>query len=239
ARTLAKELWGTQEPTHLGRMLQDLGITYIAAHSPQAKGRIERLWATLQDRPAVNWGCAASPPRAPPPPPAAAAPQFPPAFITDYNQRFARPAADAAAVWRRPPRELDQLLSCRYSRVIARDNTVRLGVRWLQLPPGPRGRSHAGRRVELRELLDGRLLALANGAVLAAQASPSPAFILVPHRAPSMDRPRNGRPPTLAPAQLAQDRRSPPPLKSESPRKSPAARSRRPAHAHPWSRSIR
>jgi transposase len=64
--TLAEELHGAQQPTHLGRMLQDLGIAYIAAHSPQAKGRIERLWATLQDRLAVNCGCAASPPRTPP-----------------------------------------------------------------------------------------------------------------------------------------------------------------------------
>jgi hypothetical protein len=48
--SVAKELAGTQFPTHLGRMLQDLGIAYIAAHSPQAKGRVERLWATLQDR---------------------------------------------------------------------------------------------------------------------------------------------------------------------------------------------
>ena len=34
-----------KHPTHFGRILQDLGIGYIAAHSPQAKGRIERLWA--------------------------------------------------------------------------------------------------------------------------------------------------------------------------------------------------
>ena len=39
-----------QHPTHLGHILQELGIAYVAAHSPQAKGRIERLWATLQDR---------------------------------------------------------------------------------------------------------------------------------------------------------------------------------------------
>src|SRR5205809_44015 len=45
-----EQLAGAQAPTHLGRMLQDLGVGYIAARSPQAKGRIERLWATLQDR---------------------------------------------------------------------------------------------------------------------------------------------------------------------------------------------
>ncbi len=48
--TLAEELQGEQDPTHFGRMLKALGIGFIRAHSPQAKGRIERLWATLQDR---------------------------------------------------------------------------------------------------------------------------------------------------------------------------------------------
>ena len=48
--TLEEELQGAQHPTHFGQVLQDLGIGYIAAHSPQAKGRIERLWETLQDR---------------------------------------------------------------------------------------------------------------------------------------------------------------------------------------------
>jgi len=54
--TLAEELRGTQDPTHFGRILQDLGIGYIAACSPQANGRIERFWQTLQ-------GSASSAPR--------------------------------------------------------------------------------------------------------------------------------------------------------------------------------
>ena len=45
--SLEEELAGAQFPTHLGRILQDLGVGYIAAQSPQAKGRVERLWATL------------------------------------------------------------------------------------------------------------------------------------------------------------------------------------------------
>src|ERR1700675_3862218 len=48
--TLAEELQGHEDPTHFGRMLHALGIGFIRAHSPQAKGRIERLWGTLQDR---------------------------------------------------------------------------------------------------------------------------------------------------------------------------------------------
>ena len=74
------------------------------------------------------------------------------------------------------------LLGCRYSRRVAADNTVRLGLRGLQLPPGPRRRSWAGLRVELRELLDGRLVVLHEAHVLATQPSPGAAFVLRPHR---------------------------------------------------------
>jgi hypothetical protein len=48
--TLAEQLAGTQAPTHLGRVLQELGIGYVQARCPQGKGRVERLWGTLQDR---------------------------------------------------------------------------------------------------------------------------------------------------------------------------------------------
>src|SRR5216683_7536573 len=48
--SLAEQLRGAQDPTHLGRVLADLGIGYLAAGSPEANGRVERLWRTLQDR---------------------------------------------------------------------------------------------------------------------------------------------------------------------------------------------
>src|SRR2546422_820446 len=48
--SVEEQLAGTQAPTHVGRILQNLAIGYIATRSPQAKGRIERLWNTLQDR---------------------------------------------------------------------------------------------------------------------------------------------------------------------------------------------
>src|SRR5215471_6759303 len=48
--TLEEQLAGVRAPTHLGRVLQELGIGYVQARSPQGKGRVERLWATLQDR---------------------------------------------------------------------------------------------------------------------------------------------------------------------------------------------
>lgn len=179
--TLEEELQGTQTPTHFGRMLQELGVGYLPAGSPQAKGRIERLWGTLQDRLVSELrlrGIAT----------AAAANAFLPEFLADFNRRFAHAPAEATAAWRRPPRDFTDLLSCRYERVVARDNTVRLGVRWIQIPRGPGGRSYAGCRVELRECLDGRLLVLCQGRRLAAQPPLSPEFVLRPRRAPRVDR---------------------------------------------------
>jgi transposase len=48
--TLDEELKGRKEPTQFGRALEELGIGSIASYSPEARGRIERLWRTLQDR---------------------------------------------------------------------------------------------------------------------------------------------------------------------------------------------
>ena len=110
--TLEEELRGTQDPTHFGRILQELGIGYIAAHSPQAKGRIERFWQTLQDRLVSELrlrGIGTL----------EAANAFLPAFLADLNPRFARAPADAGAAWRPAPRDLAAVLSCRYLRTVA------------------------------------------------------------------------------------------------------------------------
>ncbi len=48
--SVEEQLAGRRQPTQFGRALEQLGVTYIAAQSPQAKGRIERLWGTFQDR---------------------------------------------------------------------------------------------------------------------------------------------------------------------------------------------
>jgi transposase len=209
--SLAEQLAGAQGPTHLGRMLQDLGIGYIAAHSPQAKGRIERLWATLQDRlvSELRLRRIAT---------VAAAEAYLPAFIADFNRRFGKPPAAPTAVWRRPPRTLPLLLSCRYWRVVARDHTVRLGPRWLQLPPR---RALAGRAVEVRELLDGTLAVLHDGAVLATQPAPGPAFILKPRQGPGV------APRAAAPRHAPRPRPASPPRPGSRPRAS-----------HPWRHAI-
>jgi hypothetical protein len=227
--SLEEELQGAQHPTHFGRILQDLGIGYIPAGSPQAKGRIERLWRTLQDRLVVELrlqGLATL----------EAANAVLPAFLAAFNRRFAHPAAEPTPAWRRPPAGFATLLSCRYSRLVARDNTVRLGPRWAQIPPGPRGRSYAGCRVEARECLDGRLLVFdPAGVLLARQPWVGPAFTLRPRRAP-----RPAPRPAAAPARPvpAEGRPRRPPRPGAASRPTPTAprapQPARPAPAHPW-----
>ena len=103
--TVAEQLRGTQDPTHFGRMLQSLGVGFIAAGSPQAKGRIERLWQTLQDRlvSELRLRRLAT---------LEAANAFLPAFRADFNRRFARPPARPQPAWRAAPRDLPLLLGC-------------------------------------------------------------------------------------------------------------------------------
>jgi transposase len=221
--SLEEELQGAQDPTHLGRVLRDLGIGYVRARSPQAKGRIERLWRTLQDRLIAELRLQGLTTYA-------AATAFLPLFIADYNRRFAHAPADPTPAWRRPPRDLPLVLSCRYTRTVARDNTVRLGPRWLQLPPGPGGRSWAGRRLELRECLDGRLVVVEARRILAAQPSPGPAFVLRPRSDPTNERQRRRR---AGPRPSEPDARA---RRAARPGSPPTAPRRGPAPTHPWHR---
>src|SRR5450432_3298321 len=152
--TLAEQLAGKQAPTQLGRALDQLGIQQIPAYSPQAKGRIERAWRTCQDRLVSELRLAQ-------------ATTLPEAnavlarFCADYNQRFARPAADAASDFRRLPRRFDlaRCLSLRYQRVVAADHTVTLGAQSIVLPSLPAHRGYAGETLELSHQLDGTLRA--------------------------------------------------------------------------------
>ena len=79
--SLEEELQGAQHPTHFGQVLQDLSIGYIAAHSPQAKGRVERLWETLQDRLVAELRLHGIQT-------VAAAEAFLPTYLADHNRRL-------------------------------------------------------------------------------------------------------------------------------------------------------
>jgi transposase len=155
------------DATQVARALVELGITSIQAGSPQAKGRIERAWGTFQDRlgselrrrGASDIDAANAVLRD---------------FVPRFNRRFAVPAASLAPAWRPVPAGLDlgRVLAFRWRRAVGSDSCVRLEGALLQLPAGAGGRSLAGRRVEVELRLDGRLLVLADGRLLAAVPAP-------------------------------------------------------------------
>ena len=152
-QTLEEQLADTRTPTQLGRALAELGITSIAARSPQAKGRIERAWGTFQDRLVTELRLAGSVDRE-------GAERVLTAFLPKFNRRFVVPAANPEPAWRALPSgiRIDRICCLKYRRVVANDHTVRVGSTILQLPPGPGRRGYAGRRVELHLRLDGRLV---------------------------------------------------------------------------------
>jgi len=150
--SLEEELTGEQTPTQVGQALQDLGIEPIFALSPQAKGRVERLFNTLQDRLVQELRLAGI-----------STPQEATRFLNgpfkaDFNARFAKPARESQPAWRPLPKamDVDRICSFRYSATVGNDNAVRLAGMVLDIPPGPRHRGYAKARVDVRQLLDGR-----------------------------------------------------------------------------------
>jgi hypothetical protein len=180
---------GEPDLTQVGRALVELGIASIAAGSPQAKGRIERLWGTFQDRLVVELRLAGVVDRA-------GACAFLPGFIERHNARFGVPALDPTPAWRALPADLDldRVLVFKYRRKVARDHTIRIGGRVLQLPRRATGAAnYAGKLVEIHEALDGKLVAWDGERRLAVVDAPAD-----PRQLRALDDPRV--PPGLVPA---------------------------------------
>jgi hypothetical protein len=154
----AEELAGQSTPTQLGRALGECGIQAIFANSPQAKGRIERLWGTFQDRLVAELRLAEVTT-------IAAANLFLVSYLGRHNARFACVPQDGQAAWRRLPANMSAESVCcfKYARMVGSDSTVHLDGALLQLPPrGARG-TWAHERIELRQYLDGSFSAHAPG----------------------------------------------------------------------------
>lgn len=151
--TLEEELAGQAAPqSQLGRALKELEIEYIPAYSPQAKGRVERLFGTLQDRlvKALRQANACT---------LEEANQALPAFLTRFNARFQNKAAQTGSAYRPWPTALrpSAVLCLKYTRRVTNDNTLSFNGFKLPLPPGPQRRSFARCSVELHHHLDGSL----------------------------------------------------------------------------------
>lgn len=149
--SIEEQLAGRQDPTQVQASLEALGIEQIFAQTPQAKGRIEKLFETLQDRLVAMLGLEGIVDIG------SANTYLSEVFLGYFNDRFAVPPERTQAAWRRVPRALDleRVLSFRYESRVANDNAIRLGDVVIDIPPGPGKRSYAGVKAEVRQLLDG------------------------------------------------------------------------------------
>jgi len=138
--------------TQVGRALKHLGIEHIPAYSPEARGRSERMFGTLQDRlikELAKAGIAET---------AAANAFIRDVYLPTHNARFARPAALAETAFvAADPVLLAQTLCIEDERVVARDNTVAYAGRRLQLPASTARPHYVKANVKVREYPDGTL----------------------------------------------------------------------------------
>ena len=162
--------------TQVGRALHQLGIEHIAAYSPEARGRSERAFGTLQDRLVKELALAGIAT-------VEAANRFiADTYLPDHNRRFTTPPEleDSAFVPLEHPGQIDDIVC---PAQIARDNTVRYERRVLQIPATPARHHYVKATVRVHEYPDGTL-ALFHG--------PRPSPATTPTASPS--KPQPGRP---------------------------------------------
>jgi hypothetical protein len=138
--------------TEVGRALRQLGIRHIGAYSPQARGRSERLFQTLQERLVRELADAGVDT-------IAEANRFIAAtYLPAHNRSFmveAEAKGSAFAPWTRD--DLDEILCREEERIVDRDNTVSFERLKLQLEPSPLRRHFVRATVTVRRYADGSL----------------------------------------------------------------------------------
>ena len=142
---------GGTRVTQFGRAMEALNIDIICANSPQAKGRVERAFGTLQDRLVKEMRLAriAS---------IEAANAWLPGFVTSYNARFGREPANAKNLHRKlsAADNLDEILAWREERTVTHNLTLHYDRMLLILEPTPLARSLVRKKVEVVNYPDGR-----------------------------------------------------------------------------------
>jgi transposase len=214
AESLEEQLSGERQPTQFGRSLKELGIQAIFALSPQAKGRIERLFGTLQDRLVAELRLAGAATME-------MANRTLQDFLPRFNARFGVPASQSGMAYRQPSgMDLASVLCFKYQRTVAADNTVRFAGRTLQLLPGLERPSYAHARVEVRERLDGSLVVCYRGETIASAQAPDNPIKLRARRTPRVGSLATPKKPTIPVSTNACDH------------------NRKPGPNHPWRRTL-
>ena len=157
------------ESTQFARLMGELGIQQIFALSPQAKGRVERMAGTFQDRLVTELRLAGAPTMD-------QANEVLQDFLPRFNARFAVAAEQPETAYRSAPEDLSltETICIHHTRKVARDNTVKYQWRVLQLLPGIKRPSYAGLQVDLLERADGELLLRYQGEAVEFQEAAQP-----------------------------------------------------------------
>ena len=157
------------EPTQFARVMRELGIRQIYALSPQAKGRVERMGSTLQDRLVTELRLAGAAT-------IQEANDVLQQFLPRFNAQFAVAAEQPEKAYRPVSAELalTETICLKHPRKVGRDNTVKYHWRVLQLLPGMGRPSYAGLQVEVLERADGQLMIGYHGETVDFQESPQP-----------------------------------------------------------------
>ncbi len=137
--------------TEVGRALNQLGIEHIPSYAPEGRGRMERVFGTLQGRlpPMLRLTGITD---------ADAANRWlSEVYIPDHNARFAVAAAEEGSAFIPFVGDLDNVLCVQVERVVSNDNTVRYGGRVLQIPEQKHRRHYVKTTVRVHEYPDGRL----------------------------------------------------------------------------------
>ena len=165
--SIEEELRGRRDPTQFGRALEELDIRLMLAHTPQAKGRIEREWGTFQDRLVSEMGLAGVSTME-------EANRTLRNFLPRFNARFAVPPAQPGSAYRPVPPSvcLDGVLCFKYLRTVARDNTVGWDRSTIQLMADEYRVSYARATVEVQERLDGSVVVTYQGRTLGTRPAP-------------------------------------------------------------------
>jgi len=145
--TVEEQLAGQRPMSHFEKSMAALGVEVIHANSPQAKGRVERLFKTLQDRLVKEMRLAGI--RS-----IEEANEFLKAFLPKFNQKFRKPAASEANLHQPAPhsRELDRILCIKEERTVRNDFTVAYSGTFYQIEQITRAK-----KVQVEERLDGTL----------------------------------------------------------------------------------
>jgi hypothetical protein len=158
--SIAEQLAGTPPQTQFGRAMKQLGLDLILANSPQAKGRVERMNGTLQDRLVKELRLAGISDLE-------SANQFLDGkYLRAFNRQFAREAASPVDVHRAAPRNLNEVLSWEEERVVMGDWTVACAGKRYQLDRQHEAMSLVRRKVIVRTLRDGRVQLVYRGQAL-------------------------------------------------------------------------